>query len=730
MALNRRSGQRFEANIWPGFVDAMTALLLVLVFVLSIFMIVQFMLRETISSQGSELDNLNLEVASLVDALGLERDRTESLTTQADDLNAVIDQQADEALRQSALIAQLQVETQEQAGRIGSFEEQVAGLLATQNDLQSKIATLDQEKSSLEQNVTDLTQDKSNAESEINTLVARISDIEAGLAREISEKEAAQIALAQARDEIDVSTEQARLAAARRQALEALIADLERETSDQSSRLVALETLTSDQRAQLEENATRLSEAEQTRLADAAAAEALRNRLEDADAEITAMALSLDAKRQEAEETLTLLAAARAAEDGLNDRLIALLADTNAAQAQAEQTQTSLTARLASETQARQEAEQRVTLLLEQLQAAQGDAATLEELRAELERQTDDAAARQSALEQARSEADEKARVLLEQLRQVQTNSNVETTSLRQELAEALAAQNQARRDASDALTAVEQRQLLLSTAEQELANEREASAKSIRQIEALNLQVAQLRAQLGGLQELLDASGARDAEADVQIQALGQKLNVALAQVAAEQKRVAEEQKRVAEEQRKAAIEAERRAELEEAERLRLEAEANELKSYRSEFFGQLRDLLGDQDGIRIAGDRFVFSSEVLFTPGSSDLSLEGQGEIAKVANILQRIARDIPAGLDWVIRVDGHTDNVPLSGFGQFADNWELSQARALSVVRLLSDGFGIPPERLSANGFGEFQPVAFEDTDEARALNRRIELKLTEK
>jgi chemotaxis protein MotB len=220
----------------------------------------------------------------------------------------------------------------------------------------------------------------------------------------------------------------------------------------------------------------------------------------------------------------------------------------------------------------------------------------------------------------------------------------------------------------------------------------------------------------LGNLQALLDDAKARDEVRAIELQSLGSELNTALARVAAEERR---------------------RAELEAAERARLEVEAEVLKEqtkdleqYRSEFFGRLRDVLGAQEGVRIEGDRFVFSSEVLFPPGGAVLSSEGRGEIAKVANILRSVAGDIPPEIDWVIRVDGHTDNVPLLGTGDFADNWELSQARALSVVKYMINFLGIPPDRLAANGFGQYQPVATEDSDAARAQNRRIELKFTEK
>ncbi|NKW91877.1 OmpA family protein, partial [Rhodobacteraceae bacterium R_SAG9] len=222
-------------------------------------------------------------------------------------------------------------------------------------------------------------------------------------------------------------------------------------------------------------------------------------------------------------------------------------------------------------------------------------------------------------------------------------------------------------------------------------------------------------RNQLGQLQTILDDYAERDAASQVQLEALGSDLNAALARAAAEERK---------------------RRLLEEAERIRLEQEkialenqTKDLEQYRSEFFGQLRSLLGAQEGVRIVGDRFVFSSEVLFPPGGADLSFEGQAEVAKVAGILQSVIDDIPSNIDWILRVDGHTDDVPIYG-GAFSDNWELSQARALSVVRYMIDVLGLPPARLSANGFGQYQPVDPADTAEARARNRRIELKFTEK
>ncbi|MEM9212588.1 MAG: peptidoglycan -binding protein, partial [Pseudomonadota bacterium] len=263
--------------------------------------------------------------------------------------------------------------------------------------------------------------------------------------------------------------------------------------------------------------------------------------------------------------------------------------------------------------------------------------------------------------------------------------------------------------DATSALSELDRQKALLAQANALLASEEAKVSESQKQLALLNAQSIELRQQLNRLQGLLDASEARDADAQVQLELLGQNLNAALAQVAVEQKR---------------------RAELEEAERKRLAEEAKELASFRSEFFGRMRQLLEGRDQVQIVGDRFVFASEVLFATGSAQLGETGKAEIANVASILLSVAEDIPAEIDWVLQVDGHTDNIPVSSFGGFADNWELSQARALSVVRFLTDDLGLPPARLSANGFGEFQPIDTANTPEARQRNRRIELKLTEK
>ncbi|MDO6585982.1 peptidoglycan -binding protein [Salipiger sp. 1_MG-2023] len=560
MALSRRTGARFQANIWPGFVDAMTGLLLVLMFVLTIFMVIQSMLSDTISGQESQLDTLSSDLADLSQALGLQQRRNREMTGRIGELETTLSDAQTRMSEQLGLIAQLTATRDQQAAqldeaqnRISGFEERVAALLAQQTQAQGEIASLAADRDRLG-----------------------------------SERDALETALAAARSETDAAAEAARLAAARREALEALAEDLRAQNAGKEAQIGTLS-------GQVDALQQALSEEEAQRLADAEAAAALRNRLENADTELTAMTLALEEQRKRAEDTLTLLAAARSARDTLED----------------------------------------------QLQTAQSQAQTSE--------------------------------------------------TLRERLSEA------------------EKRAALLSVARDQLSQTEARASEAERQTELLNQQAAALRNQLGQLQALLDDARSRDDASQVQLQNLGQDLNAALARVASEERR---------------------RRQLEEAERKRLEEQAKDLEAYRSEFFGKLRGVLGNQEGIRIEGDRFVFSSEVLFDPGAAELSSAGTQEIAKIASILRGVMNDIPAGIDWILRVDGHTDNLPLSGTGRYADNWELSQARALSVVRYLVDYLGFPPDRLAANGFGQYQPVDPADTVDARAQNRRIELKLTER
>ncbi|MEM1273115.1 MAG: peptidoglycan -binding protein [Pseudomonadota bacterium] len=661
MAFHRRAGARFQGTIWPGFVDAITALLMVMIFVLTIFMVVQYVLNEEISNQDDELNALSAQLNDLADTLGLARtenarleDRVATLST-----DLTVAQRLNDS--QTELIAQIGTQLDAQAVRIADFEAQVASLLAANQSLTEE---------------RDTTQ--------------------AALDEQISEAEALSLALAQARDEVNAAAEAARRDAAERQALEALISDLETEAAAQDATLAqtlaalaeeeatsqtlqadaeALEAELSEAeaarlaelaaaealRTRLADVETALSAEEQARLTEAAAAEALRARLQDSQAELTAMALALEEQRREAENTLTLLAAARNAEDDLARQLAAALA------------------------------------------ARAGDAASAESL--------------QNALDAA------EARIAALQADGVDITAQMDALELA--LAEALAAQATAEADLAAELTEAERQAALLAQAEDALSTAEAETAEGLRTLEALNQQIAALRAQLGELQGLLDQAAEQDAASDLQIENLGSELNAALARAALAERARAEleaaEAQRLAEEAARLEAAA---ARLEE-ENTGLLQDAEELAEARSEFFAALRELLEGREGVRIVGDRFVFSSEVLFATGAAELEPEGQEQIAAVARQLLEISEQIPEGVDWVLRVDGHTDNV-----GAPQSNWELSQARALSVVLFLIDEFDFPPERLAANGFGEYQPVQTGDGDAALAANRRIELKLTER
>ncbi len=217
-----------------------------------------------------------------------------------------------------------------------------------------------------------------------------------------------------------------------------------------------------------------------------------------------------------------------------------------------------------------------------------------------------------------------------------------------------------------------------------QLDAEKKLTARTLAQLEVLNQQIAALRRQLVALEGALEAAEKKEKDSQTRIADLGQRLNLALAQ------------------------------------------RVQELQAYRSDFFGKLRIILGNRPDIRIVGDRFVFQSELFFDVGQAVLKPEGRTELDKVASALTELAAKIPGEIPWVVRVDGHTDIRPIAG-GR--TNWDLSAARAIAVVQYLI-GRGVSPQRLVAAGFGEFQPIDTDRTEEAYARNRRIELKLTER
>ena len=217
-------------------------------------------------------------------------------------------------------------------------------------------------------------------------------------------------------------------------------------------------------------------------------------------------------------------------------------------------------------------------------------------------------------------------------------------------------------------------------------ANAQKITSESQAQVEILNRQILALRDELSRIGAALDASEAKSKEQDVQIADLGSRLNAALA------------------------------------------SKVEELARYRSEFFGRLREVLGNRSDIQVVGDRFVFQSEVLFDSGSAEIGPAGQEQLDILATTLILISKDIPADINWVLRIDGHTDKRPIAT-AQFPSNWELSTARAVAVAKFLISR-GIPPERLATAGFAEFAPLDPTDSEDAYKKNRRIEMKLDQR
>ncbi|MBB4052824.1 chemotaxis protein MotB [Devosia subaequoris] len=224
-----------------------------------------------------------------------------------------------------------------------------------------------------------------------------------------------------------------------------------------------------------------------------------------------------------------------------------------------------------------------------------------------------------------------------------------------------------------------------IAALESDLLQAEQLSDEANAQVALLNQQLAALRSQIGALEAALEASEARDAESRTQIADLGRRLNLALAQ------------------------------------------RVQDLTRYRSDFFGRLREILEGRADVTVVGDRFVFQSEVLFDAGQAEVNPAALPQLDSLADAILQLETEIPPDINWVLRIDGHTDSRPISN-ARFPSNWELSAARAISVAQYLVTQ-GVSPNRLVAAGFGEFTPLDPAETDEAYRRNRRIEFKLTE-
>ncbi|MCH6588329.1 MAG: peptidoglycan -binding protein [Proteobacteria bacterium] len=587
MALARRSGGRIESMIWPGFVDAMTALLLILMFVMSIFMIIQFTMSQKISGQSKELDDLTRQLAGLANVLSLERDRSSELESEVGVLQSNLTSQRSEADRLNAAMAAL---------------------------VQAR-----------------------------DTAQARAAELDSSLADSVSERELLAAALASTRTEMDAAAETARLAAARREAMEALIAGLQAKDEGREAELATVSA----------ERAGALALIEQLRAEQAGRdAELTANERELAKLEVErTAALALIAQLEADGEALAAVRAAleadKAALGAENLSLEDQRREVEALQAAALERLAALETRLTAEEEAR---------LLEAAAAAA--------LKRKLASSGTELDAMTLALEKARKEAEDTLILL--------AAAEVAKQSLEGEIA--------------DGSEVIDRELALRRLAESELATVQAQTLEEQKRVALLNAQTRELREQLGGLAALLDDAESRDAESQVQIARLGERLNAALAR------------------------------------------KVGQLARFQSVFFEKMEKVLGGRQDIQRVGDRFVFQSEVLFETGSAALGEAGQRQLGQLARTLTEIAVRIPQNLPWVLRVDGHTDRIPINTT-EFPSNWELSTARAISVVRFLIDQ-GIAADHLAATGFGEHQPLDPGLSEAALRRNRRIELKLTQR
>jgi chemotaxis protein MotB len=313
------------------------------------------------------------------------------------------------------------------------------------------------------------------------------------------------------------------------------------------------------------------------------------------------------------------------------------------------------------------------------LASSESDAADNNESREELLK-------RISRLESALASSSNETAALRARTRELQDKLSALQASTEEKLQSARDQLGETQSDLTSAQTRLRASEEKSKKSVEQLKAEREVSEAALAQVALLNQQIAAMRQQLARIAKALEASEAKDKEQRAVIADLGKRLNVALAK------------------------------------------KVEELASFRSEFFGRLKKALGNRKDVRVVGDRFVFQSEVLFSSGSADLGSAGQRQLAKLAATVLEISEKIPSNLPWVLRIDGHTDRIPIAT-ARFPSNWALSTHRALSVVNQLIKQ-GVPPNRLAAAGFGEFQPLDDRNDEIAHRRNRRIEIKLTQR
>ncbi|WP_226381753.1 peptidoglycan -binding protein [Falsiroseomonas ponticola] len=726
----RNGGGGLEA--WPGYVDALSTLLMVIIFVLLVFVLAQGFLSVALSSRDRALERLNRQVSELSELLALERGQAEELRTSlsrtAEELRAssaarealarnfsILREERDrlaqereatraERDRLAARIADLDLAAGGGAARIAELEGRLAEALAraeaaggdaaatvrTLTDAQRLLAA---ERAALEAVRRDLAAARDQSAALTRDLAQERGTREAtqrDLAQERATREATQRDLAVARNEITAlsgnlgaerdqrAQRERELAEARAQG-QALARDL---AATRQARDTATESLEARQR-EAEALARDLAAARASLAAAQRDIATLREEAAALDRTVRADRATIEARLSDIARLTDQIRGLEALRDQLERQAAAALARANdeerlrgtaeAALGEAQRLLANVTGRATTAERDAAEAATRAA-------AADRAAAESRQATAAAERATAEANARATNAERAAGEARQAAGVADARAaaaeRVAQESQRAAQDADRARAAATLLATEASRR--------AQEAERARGTADGQAAEYARLSESARAQVALLTRQLEALRAELARVAATLEAEENAGRDKDAQIVNLGQRLNAALA------------------------------------------ARVEELQQYRSDFFGRLRRVLGDRPEVRIVGDRFVFQSEVLFPVGGAELSAGGQQQIRDLARVLIDLAAQFPPDLAWVLRVDGHADRSPIRGGGRFASNWELSAARSIAVAQLLMQE-GLPSNRLAAAAFGDTQPLDDRDTPDAFARNRRIELRL---
>jgi chemotaxis protein MotB len=649
MARSRRELRHIDQ--WPGYVDALSTLLLAITFLLVVFVLGQFFLNQLLQGKDTKLKSLESSISQLTAQLDTEHATSSQLRLSVAKLSA--DLQGAQADREDAMsrLAEASSERDQFRDQLAALQDQKAQLTQTLNelrveadksqklqadlerstDLRSKLA---EELRLAQQNVT---ADKTTIEAQLSQLIQLRRDIDA---------------LQKTRHELDLQVAE----------MTTLLKAAEQAKGDATKEIARLADL-----LEAAQTKTKGLETDVAKLNQSVAESGQKN--QDLSSQIARLSALLETARGEktaADQRVAALSQQLESARGEGGKLSDEVARLQQLMKTAEQDKATR--------------EQRVAELSSQLQAAGGDAAERERRLAELSALLREEQGKSRESSASAGELQKAREQLLAQLGQVRDQAS----ELESKLASAQERTMLAQKEIDQRDTRIADLLRQAGRKEEALATEQALSRESLNQVETLNRQINALRVQLASLQQALDVSKQKAEEQQVTITDLGSKLNMALA------------------------------------------GKVEELGRFRSEFFGRLRQLLGDRPDVRIVGDRFVFQSEVLFPSASADIEPSGQDELRKLADSLRQISGEIPSDLPWVLQINGHTDTRPIST-SEFPSNWELSTERAINVGKFLISQ-GIPPERIAVAGFASFQPLDDRHDEIAYRRNRRIELKLT--